>query len=111
MVELAEEMVEQTPGFLRVRLPEVEGEYELTCSSSLVQAVGECCEVDFYFRAKHGYWQFVTQDKQGHSFPVKDLRRFVLEGRYEESKPGAMSMAWSARLLRRCLAEWWGVIV
>lgn len=28
MAELAEEIVEQAPGLLRVRLPEVEGEYE-----------------------------------------------------------------------------------
>jgi hypothetical protein len=109
MAELAEEIMEQAPSLLRVKLPEVDGEYELTCSPCLVQAVGECSGVDFYLRAKHGRWEFETEDEQGHPFPEKDPRRFVLLGRYDERKPGTMGMEWAARLLRRCLAEWWTV--
>ena len=109
MAEFAEEVIEQAPGLLRVRLPAVDGEYELTYSPSLVQAVGECSGVDFCFHAKHGSWEFETEDEHGHCFPEGDPRRFVLSGRYDKSKPEAMGMEWAARLLRSCLAEWWGV--
>jgi hypothetical protein len=110
MGELAEEIIEQTPYVLRVQLPEVGGEYELTCSCSLVQAVGQCSGMDFYFRAKHSRWEFETEDQHGHPFPEKDSRRFTRLGTYDPQKPGAMSIEWAARILRRCLAEWWGSI-
>jgi hypothetical protein len=109
MVELTEEIIEQAPGLLRVKLPDVGGEYELTCSPVLVQAVGKCAGVDFYFRAKHGRWEFETEDEFGHSFAENDPLRFKLTDRSDHKKPGAMGMNWSARLLRRCLAKWWGV--
>jgi hypothetical protein len=106
MAELAEEIIERSPGLLRVKLPEAGGEYELTCSPSLVQAVGECAGVNFYFRAKYGNWEFETENQHGHAFPEGDPRRFALIDRYDQSKAGAMGMEWAARLLKRCLAEW-----
>jgi hypothetical protein len=66
VVELTEEVVEEGHNQLRVRLPDVDGEYELTCSPFLVQAVGKCCGVDFSFRAKFGEWEFETEDGHGH---------------------------------------------
>lgn len=107
MIELAEEIVEKTPHFLRVRLPEVGGGYELTCSPEMVQAVGTCDEVNFYFRAKYQEWVFETEDEHGHPFPVGDLRQFLRHGNYNESKPNALGLEWSTRILRRCLAQWW----
>jgi hypothetical protein len=109
MGELAEDIIEQTLGLLRVELPEVGGEYELTCSPFLVQAVGQCSGVDFYFRAKYGEWEFETEDEQGHPFHEGDSRRFTRGGSYDTRKPGAMGIEWAARILRRCLAEWWGI--
>jgi hypothetical protein len=108
MAELAEEIIERTAGLLRVKLPEADGEYELTCSPSLVQAVGECAGVNFYFRAKYGNWEFETEDQHGHAFPKGDPTRFALIDCYDQSKAGAMGMESAARLLRRCLAEWRG---
>ena len=107
MVELTEEVVEEGPSHLRAKLPDVAGEYELTCSPFLVQAVGKCCGVDFYFRAKYGEWEFETWDEHGHLFPEGDPRRFVLRDSFDKAKPGAMGLDWAARLLRRCLAKWW----
>ena len=89
MAEFAEEVIEQAPGLLRVRLPAVDGEYELTYSPSLVQAVGECSGVDFCFHAKHGSWELLkTEDEHGHCFPEGDPRRFVLSGRYDKQQAG-----------------------
>ena len=109
MSELAEEVVERAPGLLRVSLPEVGGSYELTCSPLLVQAVGDCDGVDFYFRAKYEEWEFETEDERGHPFPEGDPRRFVRRDYYDAAKPGSMGVELAARILRRCLAEWWGV--
>jgi hypothetical protein len=106
MIELTEEVVERTHHLLRVRLPEVDGEYELTGSPLLVQAVGDGLGVDFYLRAKNGKWEFETEDEHGHPFPEGDPRRFIRRGKYDGNEPGVMSLEWSARLLRRCLAEW-----
>jgi hypothetical protein len=105
--ELIEEIIEQDGCLRRVNLPEVGGDYELTCSPVLVQAVGSTCGVDFYFRAKYGEWEFETEDKHGHPFPEGDPRRFVRRDYYDETKPGAMRVEWAARILRRCLAQWW----
>ena len=81
MAGLLEEVIEQGPGLLRVSLPEVDGEYELTCSLILSQAVGTCLGVDSYFRVKHGEWEFETQNEQGHPFPEGDPRQLnVLVG-------------------------------
>ena len=109
MGELAEEMVERGPGLLRVKLPEVSGKYELTCSPALVQAVGSCAGVDFYFRAKYEEWEFETEDEQGHPFLDGDPRQFVRRDYYDSAKTGAMEVEWAARILRRCLAQWWGL--
>lgn len=108
MWELAEDVLEQAPGLLRVQFPEVGGDYELTCSPALVQAVGRCCDVDFYFRAKYGEWEFESEDEHGRPFPEGDLRRFARAGTFDEEKPGAMDVEWARRILRRCLAEWRG---
>ena len=107
MTELVEEIIERSPGLLRVKLPEVEGEYKLTCSPTLVQAFGKCLDVDFYFHAKYGIWVFETEDPHGQCFPASDPRRFGIGARYNESKSGAMGVEWASRLLRRCLAQWW----
>lgn len=107
MVELAEELVEEGPSHLRVKLPEVDGDYQLTCSPALVQAAGKCCGVNFYLRAKYGKWEFETEDEHGHPYPLGDPRRFALRDYYDEAKPGAMELEWAARRLRRCLSEWW----
>ena len=77
MGQIAEDIIEQSASLLRVQLPEVAGEYELTCSPLLVQAVGHCSGVDFCFRAKHGNWEFETEDEQGHPMPEGDSRRFA----------------------------------
>jgi hypothetical protein len=105
---LVEEVIEQDPGLLRVTFPEAGGGYELTCSPDFAQAVGDCCGVDFYFRAKYGKWEFETEDKQGHAFPEGDPHHFICRGSYDRRKPGGMRMQWVARILRQCLAEWWG---
>ena len=107
--ELTEDIVERGSGLLRVKLPEVGGEYELTCSPSLVQAVGSCAGVDFYFRAKYEEWEFETEDERGHPFPDSDARRFIRRDCYDAAKTGAMGVEWAARILRRCLAEWWNL--
>jgi len=104
---LDEEIVEQGPGRLRVSLPEVGGGYELTSSRPMAQATGDCCGVRFYFRAKHGEWEFETEDDHGHSFPAGDARAFALRGAYDENKPNSMEVEWARRLLRQCLAEFW----
>ena len=53
MPELFEKIIEHVPGLLRVRLSKVDGESELTCSLTLVQAVRECLDADFSFHAKY----------------------------------------------------------
>jgi hypothetical protein len=77
MGELAEDVIEQGPGFMRAQLSEVGGKYDLTCSHLLVQAVGQCSGVGFYFRAKYGDWEFETEDEHGYPFPEGDPRRFA----------------------------------
>jgi hypothetical protein len=103
---ITENVIEQKPGLLRVDLPDCDGSYELTCSPLLVQAVGDCFGIAFYFGAKHGDWEFETEDEVGHPFPEGDARRFMEKGRYDIAKPGVMGLEWSARLLRRCLEQW-----
>jgi hypothetical protein len=107
IVCLTENILEQSPGLLRVSLPEVGGGYELTCSPFLVQAVGDCCGVSFVFWAKHGEWEFQVEDERGHAFPAGDRRRFVRREPYDADKPGALGLEWAARILRSCLVEWW----
>lgn len=80
---------------------------ELTCSTFLVQATGDCCGVDFCFWAKHGEWEFEAVDEHGQPFPIGDPRRFVRREHYDENEPGAPGLEWAARVLRSCLSEWW----
>jgi hypothetical protein len=104
---LEESILERRPGFQRASFPEVGGGYELTAQWPLVQAAGDFAGIDFYFRAKHGEWEFETEDKVGHSFPPGDPNHFVRRGTYDPAKPGAMSLDWSLRILRKCFEEFW----
>lgn len=99
---LKEKIVEQNPVLLRVTLPDDKGDYELTLSPVLIQAVGCCCGTDFYFRIKHGQWEFEAQDKQGHAFAENDPKHFTQSGPYE----GPMHNDWAVIVLRQCLSEW-----
>lgn len=105
--ELQEDILESRAGVHRACFPEVGGDYELTADWSLVQAVGDIAGIDFYFRAKHGRWEFETEDKQGHPFPEGDPNHFVRRGKYDEKAPDAMTVEWSLRILRKCLGEFW----
>ena len=86
VIEVREDILESSRGLHRASFPEVGGGYELTASSSLVQAVGDFDGIDFYFRAKYGEWEFQTEDKQGHSFPGGHANFFVRRGTYDEGK-------------------------
>src|SRR5262245_61182002 len=100
---LTEEITEEREGYRKVNLPEIDGYYELTCSACLVQALGACSGIAFYFRAKYGEWEFETHDEHGHPFAPGDARRFLLREKYDEAKPGAMGVDWAARIIGRCL--------
>jgi hypothetical protein len=104
---LDEAILEQGPGILRVSFPEVGGGYELKSSRPMAQAMGDCCGVKFYFRAKHGEWEFETEDVRGQPFPAADARAFAMRGAYDDNKPTVMEVEWARRLLRQCLAEFW----
>lgn len=104
---LEEVIVHASPGLLQGAFPEVEGEYELSCSTFLAQATGHCSDFDFCFWAKHGEWEFEVVDQFGHPFPADDQRRFLRRGSYDQDKPGVMSLEWAAEVLRRCISEWW----
>ena len=107
MIELEEQILETRPGYHRATFPQVGGGYELTASWPLVQAVGDFCGVDFYFRAKYGQWEFQTEDKHGYAFPEAHPNYFVRRGTYDEKKPNAMTVEWSLRILRKCLVDFW----
>ena len=107
VTELQEEILESRAGLHRAAFPEVGGGYELTASWHLVQAVGDCSGIDFYFRAKHGEWEFETEDKQGHAFPEGHPNHFVRRGAYDQAQPNAMTVEWSLQILRRCIGEFW----
>lgn len=107
MLELKEEILESRPGVYRACFPEVGGEYELTADWSVVQAVGDVAGIDFYFRAKHGRWEFETEDSQGHPFPEGHPNHFVRCGKYDREEPKAMTVEWSLSILRKCLGEFW----
>lgn len=104
---LEENIVHSSPGHLRGAFPDVDGEYELSCSAFLAQATGRCSDFDFCFWAKHGEWEFEVVDQFGHSFPMEDQRRFIGRGSYDRSKPGVLSLEWAAEIIRKCISEWW----
>ncbi len=104
---LEEKIVHASSGHLRGAFPEVDGEYELFCSTFIAQATGRCADFDFCFWAKHGEWEFEVVDQLGHSFPAEDQRRFVRRGTYDRGKPGVLSRQWAAEIVRKCISDWW----
>ena len=102
---LQETIIEDRPDFRRVEFTDAGGGYELTCDWHLAQAVGAFKGIQFYFRAKHGEWEFETEDEFGHSYPPNDLRNFVRRIRFDASPTNAMSIDWAAQLIGKCLSE------
>ena len=104
MVPLAETVLDEEAGFRRVAFTEVSGGYELEWIDGYFgQAVGDCWGIVFSFHAKHGSWDFATEDETGHPFPPEHPSAFRRSGRYK-----ALTMEWTIRTLQRCLAEMCG---